>query len=52
MVLGDVDEIVTTKQINPATNEECYPQTHRTIPMLFLRGDTVILVCPPPRTGV
>lgn len=51
MVLGDVEETITTKQIDPSTNEECFPTTHRSIPMLFLRGDIVILVCPPPRTG-
>ncbi|KAG7154437.1 U6 snRNA-associated Sm-like protein LSm3-like [Homarus americanus] len=42
MILGDVDD---------ETFEEVYKTTRRNIPMLFVRGDGVILVAPPMRGG-
>uniref|UniRef100_A0A8D8YFZ6 U6 snRNA-associated Sm-like protein LSm3 n=1 Tax=Cacopsylla melanoneura TaxID=428564 RepID=A0A8D8YFZ6_9HEMI len=50
MVLGDVEETVTTVEIDEETYEEIYKTTKRSIPMLFVRGDGVILVSPPNRT--
>lgn len=47
MVLGEVEETVTTIEIDEETYEEVYRTTKRTIPMLFVRGDGVILVSPP-----
>uniref|UniRef100_A0A1A9V9C7 U6 snRNA-associated Sm-like protein LSm3 n=1 Tax=Glossina austeni TaxID=7395 RepID=A0A1A9V9C7_GLOAU len=44
MVLGDAEETVTTVEIDEETYEEVYKTTKRTIPMLFVRGDGVILV--------
>lgn len=52
MVLGDAEETVTTVEIDEETYEEVYKSTKRTIPMLFVRGDGVILVSPPVRAGV
>ncbi|BES92775.1 Hypothetical protein-like protein [Nesidiocoris tenuis] len=52
MVLGDAEEIVTTIEIDEETYEEVYKKTKRNIPMLFVRGDGVILVSPPIRAGV
>ncbi|XP_074645204.1 U6 snRNA-associated Sm-like protein LSm3 [Tubulanus polymorphus] len=49
MILGDVEETVTTIEIDEETFEEIYKSTKRTIPMLFVRGDGVILVSPPMR---
>ena len=49
MVLGDVEETVTTVEIDEETYEEVYRTTKRNIPMLFVRGDGVILVSPPIR---
>ncbi|PAA85983.1 hypothetical protein BOX15_Mlig033462g1, partial [Macrostomum lignano] len=46
MVLGDVEETVTTLEIDEETYEEVYKATKRTVPMLFVRGDGVILVSP------
>uniref|UniRef100_A0A1I8F5B3 VWFA domain-containing protein n=1 Tax=Macrostomum lignano TaxID=282301 RepID=A0A1I8F5B3_9PLAT len=47
MVLGDVEETVTTLEIDEETYEEVYKATKRTVPMLFVRGDArVILVSP------
>ncbi|KAL3323992.1 hypothetical protein AABB24_038260 [Solanum stoloniferum] len=50
MILGDVEEIVTTVEIDDETYEEIVRATRRTIPFLFVRGDGVILVSPPLRT--
>ncbi|GBM93795.1 U6 snRNA-associated Sm-like protein LSm3 [Argiope bruennichi] len=52
MVLGDVEETVTTIEIDEETYEEVYRTTKRTVPMLFVRGDGVILVSPPIRGGM
>ena len=49
MVLGDVEEIVLVEE-----SGDSYEQLGRTqkrkIPMLFVRGDGVILISPPLRT--
>jgi len=52
MILGDVEEIVTTVEIDEETCEEIFKQTKRTMPMLFIRGDGVILISPNLRVGV
>ncbi|CBY15769.1 unnamed protein product [Oikopleura dioica] len=49
MILGDVEETVTNVEIDDETYEEIYRQVKRSIPMLFVRGDGVILVAPPLR---
>ncbi len=49
MVLSQVEETVTTVEMDEETFEEIYKQTKRTIPMLFVRGDAIILVAPPLR---
>nr|ALS04343.1 U6 snRNA-associated Sm-like protein LSm3-like protein [Acartia pacifica] len=49
MVLGEVEETVTVVEIDEETYEEVYKSTKRNIPMLFVRGDGVILVSPPMR---
>ncbi|KAK7916288.1 hypothetical protein WMY93_012049 [Mugilogobius chulae] len=51
MILGDVEETVTTVEIDDETYEELYKSTKRNIPMLFVRGDGVVLVAPPLRVG-
>lgn len=51
MILSDVEETITTVEIDEETYEEVYKSTKRTIPMLFVRGDGVILVSPPIRTS-
>lgn len=50
MILGDVEETVTSVEIDEETYEEVYKTTKRNIPMLFVRGDGVILVSPPIRS--
>ena len=47
MILGDVEETVTSVEIDEETYEEIFRTTKRNIPMLFVRGDGVILVSPP-----
>jgi len=49
MVLGDVEEIVTTTVYDDASGQENIKRTRRHIDMVFLRGDAVILVSPPMR---
>ncbi|KAL3504466.1 hypothetical protein ACH5RR_034307 [Cinchona calisaya] len=50
MILGDVEEVVTTVEIDDETYEEIVRTTKRSVPFLFVRGDGVILVSPPLRT--
>lgn len=51
MVLGDVTETVTTTEVDEETYEHIVKTTTRSIAMLFVRGDGVILVAPPLRTA-
>ena len=51
MVLEDVEETVTTTDIDEETEEELVQSRKRTIEMLFVRGDVVILVSPPLRVA-
>ncbi|MES1914168.1 MAG: U4/U6-U5 snRNP complex subunit lsm3 [Cercozoa sp. M6MM] len=46
MVLGDVQETIQRVQIDEDTEEEITQTEQRNVPMLFLRGDCVILVSP------
>ncbi|CAF0764638.1 unnamed protein product [Rotaria sordida] len=46
MVLGDVEETITTIEIDEETFEQIYRPTKRQIPMLFVRGDGVVLISP------
>ena len=50
MVLGEVEETVTTHEIDLETDEEIVKKATRSVDMLFVRGDIVILVSPPLRT--
>ncbi|VVA95533.1 unnamed protein product [Arabis nemorensis] len=50
MILGDVEEVITTVEIDDETYEEIVRMTKRTIQFLFVRGDGVILVAPPLRS--
>ncbi|KAF8055711.1 Sm-like protein LSM3B [Hirschfeldia incana] len=50
MILGDVEEVITTVEIDDETYEEIVRTSKRKIPFLFVRGDGVILVSPPLRT--
>jgi U6 snRNA-associated Sm-like protein LSm3 len=51
MVLEDVEETVTTTDIDEETEEELVQSRKRSIEMLFVRGDVVILVSPPLRVA-
>ena len=50
MILGNVEETVTTKEVDPETDEELVKKATRQVGMLFVRGDIVVLVSPPLRT--
>lgn len=47
LILGEVEETITTFELDEETYEGVYKTTKRTIPMLFVRGDGIILVSPP-----
>eukprot|EP00208_Stichococcus_sp_RCC1054_P005181 CAMPEP_0206138656 /NCGR_PEP_ID=MMETSP1473-20131121/3473_1 /ASSEMBLY_ACC=CAM_ASM_001109 /TAXON_ID=1461547 /ORGANISM="Stichococcus sp, Strain RCC1054" /LENGTH=158 /DNA_ID=CAMNT_0053532145 /DNA_START=237 /DNA_END=714 /DNA_ORIENTATION=+ len=47
MILGEVEETVTSSEIDDETYEEIIKATKRVVPYLFVRGDGVILVSPP-----
>uniref|UniRef100_A0A0D6R093 Sm domain-containing protein n=1 Tax=Araucaria cunninghamii TaxID=56994 RepID=A0A0D6R093_ARACU len=51
MILGDVEEVITTVEIDDETYEEIVKTSRRHVPYLFVRGDGVILVSPPLRTS-
>ena len=50
LVLGEVEESITTVVIDPVTEEEVAQTTARKVDMLFVRGDVIILMSPPLRT--
>lgn len=51
MLLRDVTETLETTQLDLATNQLKIEQTQRKMPVLFLRGDTIMVVNPPVRTS-
>lgn len=51
MVLGVVDETVTTVEIDDEMYKEAYKSTIQNIPGLFVRADGAVLVAPPLRVG-
>lgn len=51
MILADVEETVTTVELDEETFEEIYRTSRRNLSMLFVRGDGVILISPPLRAG-
>jgi U6 snRNA-associated Sm-like protein LSm3 len=51
MILGQVEETVTSTETDEETEEEITKKATRKIGMLFVRGDIVVLVSPPLRTG-
>lgn len=51
MILGNVEETLTTTEADPETYEQIVHSTKRHLPMLFVRGDCVILISPPLRTS-
>ena len=51
MILGEVEETVTSTEIDEETDEEIVKKQTRKVGMLFVRGDIVVLVSPPLRTA-
>ncbi|KAI8823769.1 Lsm3 protein-like protein [Fimicolochytrium jonesii] len=49
MVMGDVEESITVVDVNEVTFDEAVRIVKRSHEMLFVRGDSVILVSPPTR---
>ena len=51
MVLGEVEETHTEVEISEETFEEIVKTNKRQVELLFVRGDAVVLISPPLRTG-
>ncbi|KAJ1729913.1 U4/U6-U5 snRNP complex subunit lsm3 [Coemansia biformis] len=51
MVLGEVEETITMVDVNDEVQTQSLRSVNRTVPMLFVRGDGVILVSPPSRAA-
>jgi U6 snRNA-associated Sm-like protein LSm3 len=49
MVLGDVEETHTSIEVDEETLEESITPVKRTMEVLFVRGDGILLVAPPVR---
>ena len=49
MILGEVEETVTSIEVDEETQEEIPKVQKRNIPYLFIRGDGIILISPPVR---
>lgn len=49
MILGEVEETVTTIDVDEETEEEIVKKQTRKVGMLFVRGDIIVLVSPPLR---
>jgi len=50
MILGEVEETITTVEVDDETYEEIIKTQKRAMPFLFVRGDVVILISPPLRS--
>eukprot|EP00871_Galdieria_phlegrea_P000237 jgi/Galph1/1213/GphlegSOOS_G6030.1 len=50
LVLSNVEETALKVEVEKETGEELLKSVKRKMPMLFVRGDSVILVAPPLRT--
>jgi len=50
LILGDAEETVTLIEIDEETQEELIRTVRRRLPLVFVRGDSVILIAPPLRT--
>lgn len=44
MILENAEETLTSMELDEETYEQVYKQTKRTMPMVFIRGDGVILL--------
>jgi len=51
MILGEVEETLTSTEVDEETDEEIVKKEVRNLAMLFVRGDIVVLVSPPLRTS-
>lgn len=46
MIMGQVKEIHTTLEIDEDTDEKVYKEREKEIPLIFVRGDGIILITP------
>ena len=50
LILGAVEETITSTHVNADTLEELVHTSRRSVDLLFVRGDAIILIAPPTRT--
>eukprot|EP00127_Corallochytrium_limacisporum_P000016 Clim_evm16s1 gene=Clim_evmTU16s1 len=46
LVLSEAEETVTIVEVDPETDEELIKQQGKKVPMMFVRGDVVVLLSP------
>lgn len=46
MILENAEEVCTSVEIDEETLERVYKQSKRNVPLMFIRGDGIILVSP------
>ncbi|KAJ1734162.1 U4/U6-U5 snRNP complex subunit lsm3 [Coemansia sp. BCRC 34490] len=51
MILGEVEETTTIVNVEDGSQGQSINTVNRKVPMLFVRGDGVILVSPPSRSS-
>ena len=51
MIMSDIEEVITSVEVDEETYEEIYKTSKRNIPLMFVRGDGVILVAPPSKSS-
>ncbi len=51
LIMSDIEEVITSVEVDEETYEEIYKTSKRTIPLMFVRGDGVILVAPPSKAS-
>merc|ERR1712076_189065 len=51
LIMSDIEEVITTVEVDEETYEEIYRTSKRNIPLMFVRGDGVILVAPPSKSS-
>jgi len=50
LLLGDAEERITSIEVDMVTNQEVTKVKKRNMPLVFVRGDLVVLISPPSKT--
>ncbi|KAA6401827.1 MAG: hypothetical protein EZS28_002649 [Streblomastix strix] len=52
ILIGDAEETITVVEVDSETNEETIKTNKKTHPLMFVRGDMIILISPPLRQSL